>query len=43
MKEQYTSPEVKIIEFNVEDVITTSMNNGGTVGDYNEKGDIQIP
>ena len=38
MKDMYTAPEVEIIEFDNEDVITTSGNNDGTGegGDENE-------
>lgn len=43
MKEKYTAPEMEIIEFDTEDVITTSMTNGGTAGDFGGNGDIQIP
>ena len=41
MKELYTAPEMEIIEFDTEDVITTSLTNGGVGGDYNG-GDIKI-
>lgn len=43
MREKYTSPEMEIIEFDTEDVITTSMTNGKIVPDYSGEGDIQIP
>ena len=44
MKEKYATPEMEIIEFDIEDVITTSLTNGGNVPDYNENGgDIKIP
>lgn len=43
MREKYTSPEMEIIEFDTEDVITTSLTNGGNVPDYSGNGDIQIP
>lgn len=42
MKEKYTSPEMEIIEFDSEDVITTSLTDGGTAGDFGEIGDIHI-
>lgn len=35
MKEIYTAPEMEIIQFDTEDVITTSnFSNGGNAGDY---------
>lgn len=43
VKEKYTSPEMEIIEFDTEDVITTSLTGGGTAGDVGGNGDIQIP
>ena len=43
MKEKYTTPEMEISEFDTEDVITTSLTNGGTAGDFSGDGDIQIP
>jgi hypothetical protein len=43
MREKYTSPEMEIIEFDTEDVITTSMTNGNNVPDYSGDGDIKIP
>ena len=33
MKEAYTSPEMEIIAFDCEDVITTSLTGGGTAKD----------
>lgn len=42
MKEIYTAPEMEIIEFGTEDVITTSITPDGTYGDYNG-GEIHIP
>ena len=42
MKEKYTVPEMEIIEFDSEDVITTSLTDGGTAGDYSGIGDKQI-
>ena len=34
MKEKYVKPEIEIVEFSVEDVITTSpVGNGGTMPD----------
>ena len=44
MKEIYTSPEMEIVRFGCEDVITTSSwTNGNTAQDYNNDGDIQFP
>ena len=43
MKEIYTVPELEIIEFDNEDVITTSLTDGGTGGDMGGNGDIHIP
>ena len=43
MKEQYSAPEMEIIEFETEDVITTSLTDGGTGGDMGGLGDIHIP
>ena len=45
MKEKYTSPEMEIIEFDTEDVITTSITGGGNANDFPSggKGDIDIP
>ena len=44
MKKIYTAPEMEIIAFDNEDVITASgMKNGGTGGDMGGTGDIQIP
>ena len=43
MKEQYTAPEMEIIRFDSEDVITTSLANGETAGDFSGIGDKQIP
>lgn len=42
MKEKYTAPEMEIVEFDTEDVITTSLTNGNTAGDYGIP-DINIP
>lgn len=42
MKEKYTIPEMLIIEFNSEDVITTSLTNDGNAKDFDGNGDIQI-
>ncbi|MBR7039688.1 MAG: hypothetical protein IKI21_10660 [Oscillospiraceae bacterium] len=43
MKEAYTSPEMEIIAFDCEDVITTSFTGKGTAGDINSsKPDITI-
>ena len=33
MKEIYTAPEMEIIAFDAEDVITTSLTDGGTEGE----------
>ncbi len=33
MKEKYVKPEIEIVEFSSEDVITTSTQNGGTMPD----------
>ena len=33
MKEKYTAPEMEIVEFEVEDVITTSNGQGPTLDD----------
>ena len=44
MKEQYTAPEMEIIAFAAEDVITTSgFNNGGTEGEIGDGNIIHIP
>lgn len=43
VKEQYTTPAMEIIEFDTEDVITTSLTGGGTAGEVSGNGDIQIP
>ena len=44
MKEKYTAPEMEIIEFDSEDVITASgFRNGGTGEDMGGSGDIVIP
>ncbi len=43
MKEIYTAPEMEIVEFEAEDVITTSFTGKGTLGDMGGDGDIQIP
>lgn len=42
MKEQYTVPELAIIEFDTEDVITTVLTNRGTAGDFSGNGNIHI-
>ena len=43
VKEQYTTPAMEIIEFESEDVITTSLINGDKHGDVGGEGDIKIP
>lgn len=44
MKKPYIKPDVEIVEFETEDVITTSsQTNGNTAQDYNNDGDIQFP
>ena len=44
MKETYTVPEMEIIGFDNEDVITTSgFNNGGTEGEIGDGNIIHIP
>ncbi len=43
MKEIYTAPEMEIIAFDAEDVITTSITNGGTEGEIGGGGNIHIP
>ncbi len=43
MKEIYTAPEMEIVEFEAEDVITTSITGKGPLGDMSGDGDIQIP
>ena len=44
MKEQYTVPEIEIIGFDSEDVITASgLTDGGTAGDFSGTGNIPIP
>lgn len=43
MKEKYNAPKMEIIIFEAEDVITTSMTDGGNAGDFSGNGDIQIP
>ena len=42
MKEIYTAPEMEIIAFDNEDVITTSLINGGTEDDMGGSGNIII-
>ena len=43
MKEKYTAPEVEIIEFEAEDVITTSSwTNGNDANDFGGDGDIKF-
>ena len=42
MKQIYTAHEMEIIMFDSEDVITTSIGNGGSHGDFKEIGDIVI-
>ena len=42
VKEKYIAPEMEIIEFDTEDVITTSLTGGGTKGEINGPGDITI-
>ena len=43
MKETYIVPEMEIIAFEAEDVITTSITGAGDYGDYGGSGDIHIP
>ncbi|WP_295084586.1 hypothetical protein [Ruminococcus sp.] len=43
MKQKYIAPEMEIIEFDAEDVITTSLTDGGTADDFSGNGDIHIP
>ena len=43
MKDKYTAPEMEIIDFDSEDVITASLTDGGTGGDMGGLGDIHIP
>ncbi len=44
MKETYTAPEMEIIRFENEDIITASgFTNGKTAGEMGGNGDIQIP
>ena len=43
MKEIYTAPEMEIVKFDTEDVITTSIKNGGTQDDMGGFGNIHIP
>ncbi|SHM87343.1 MULTISPECIES: hypothetical protein [Ruminococcus] len=38
--EKYTTPELEIIKFDAEDVITTSFGNGGESGDMGGSSDI---
>lgn len=40
MKEKYTVPEVEIIEFEAEDVITTSWTKGNDASDFGGDGNI---
>ncbi len=42
MKEKYIVPEMEIIEFEAEDVITTSLTKGADPGNPNGPGDITI-
>ena len=42
MKELYTAPTLEIIEFEAEDVITTSLTKGADPGNPNGPGDITI-
>lgn len=45
MKDQYTVPEMDIIVFDAEDVITASMKSSGGAGEFPDggQGDIHIP
>jgi hypothetical protein len=43
MKEIYTAPEMEIITFAAEDVITSSITGGGDYGDFGGDGEIQLP
>lgn len=44
VKEKYTAPEMEIIKFDSEDVITASLTDGGIVDDFGKsKTDIIIP
>lgn len=41
--EKYTTPEMEIVEFDTEDVITTSLlSNGGPLGEPSGDGDLNI-
>ena len=40
--EKYTTPEVEIIKFDAEDVITTSWTNGDDANDFSGDGDIKF-
>lgn len=40
--EKYTAPELEIIEFDAEDVITTSLTGGGDASDFGGDGDIKF-
>ena len=43
MKENYTTPEMEIVEFEAEDVITTSSwSNGNDANDFGGDGDIKF-
>ena len=42
MKELYTAPTLEIIEFDTEDVITTSLTKGSDPGNPSGNGDIVI-
>ena len=42
MKEKYTTPEMEIIEFEAEDVITTSWTNGKDANEIGGDGDIKF-
>ena len=42
MKELYTAPELEIITFDSEDVITTSLTKGNNPGNPSGQGDIYI-
>ena len=36
MKKDYVSPEVEIVEFHAEDIVTTSLIDSGVAGDGND-------
>ena len=40
MKQNYMTPQTEIVEFSIEDVITTSLKSGGDAGDFGSDDDV---